>query len=98
MGRKTETQYDNSNQMRSRGVEGNGNGAIWRGILCDISYWDHFDMPIWLPKETQEEDIIAKAHVMLHDLASRIADQTAGWKINRQSESDTYSTNTGGEH
>jgi hypothetical protein len=58
----------------------------------------HFDMPIWLPKETQEEDIIAKAHVMLHDLASRIADQTAGWKINRQNENDTYSTNTGGEH
>jgi hypothetical protein len=44
----------------------------------------HFDIPIWLPKETQEEDIITKAHVMLHDLASRIADQTAGWKINRQ--------------
>jgi hypothetical protein len=58
----------------------------------------HFDIPIWLPKETQEEDIIAKARVMLHDLASRIADQTVGWKINRQSGRSFHNTNPGGEH
>lgn len=39
-----------------------------------------FDVPIWLPKETQEEDIIVKAHAVLHDLTSRIAEQTARWK------------------
>ena len=39
-----------------------------------------FDVPVWLPKETKEEDIIVKAHAVLHDLTSRIAAQTARWK------------------
>jgi hypothetical protein len=78
---------DHSNQMRSCRVEGKGNGSIWRGILRDISRWDrptHIDIPIWLPKETPEEDIIVKAHAVLHDLTSRIADQTARWKQQRR--------------
>jgi hypothetical protein len=39
-----------------------------------------FDIPIWVPKETPEEDLIPKARASLHELISRVAEQTAGWK------------------
>jgi hypothetical protein len=39
-----------------------------------------FDIPIWVPKETPEEDLIPKARASLHEFISRIAEQTAGWK------------------
>ena len=39
-----------------------------------------FDIPIWVPKETPEEDLIPEARASQHEFISRIAEQTAGWK------------------
>jgi hypothetical protein len=39
-----------------------------------------FDVPIWVPKDTPEEDLIPKARALLHEFTNRIAEQTARWK------------------
>ncbi len=54
--------------------------ATWMRAHAGVNDTQAFDIPIWVPKETPEEDLIPKARASLHEFISRIADQTAGWK------------------